>query len=172
MILGPGRWQGRGSFRPTDASLNLRFEATVDIEDDRRTEGLVVNATLQVADAAQVQDGSRRYQVYIVADDVGTYAVTVTGEGVDVQGTAKLDSEPHLALLWSAEDDVHITSTVFTLPDTRGVRGFAKVRGDTWTWELALQPVGRHRRERPKPRAATGKAAHGNVVSLFDRLKR
>ena len=168
MILEPGKWQGRGSYRPTDESLGLRFQATVEIDDDRRTEGLIVNATLQV-------DGGspRSIQVYVVPDDVGTYAVTVRGDGIDVQGTAKLDSEPHLALLWSEDGAVHVTCAVFTLPDTHGVRGYAKVRGDVWTWELALQPQHRLRRGRPRLQTKDGKKeGRGNVVSLFDRLKR
>ena len=168
MILGPGKWQGRGSYRPTSESLSLRFQATVQIDDDRRTEGLIANATLQV------EGGSpRSILVYVVPDDVGTYAVTATGDGIDIQGTAKLDSEPHLALMWSEDGTVHVTSAVFTLPDTHGVRGFARVRKDTWTWELALQPQQRIGRSRPQPRSTDRKdAQRGKVVSLLDRLKR
>ena len=115
----------------------------------------------------------RSILVYVVPDDVGTYAVTVTGDGIDVQGTAKLDSEPHLGLLWSEDGTVHVACAVFTLPETHGVRGYAKVRGDVWTWELALQPQHRQRRGRPRLQAKEGKKeGRGNVVSLFDRLKR
>lgn len=174
MILEPGKWQGRGSYRPTDASLGLRFQATVEIDDDRRTEGLIVNATLQSEGGS-----ARSIQVYVVPDEVGTYAVTVKGDRIDVQGTAKLDSEPHLGLLWSDDGTTHVTCTVFTLPETHGVRGFAKVGKDTWTWELALQPqhrVGRRpsalRSKDGKPDKAGKAEKRGNVVSLFDRLKR
>ena len=168
MILEPGKWQGRGSYRPTDASLGLRFQANVEVDDDRRTEGLIVNATLQT------EGGSpRSIQVYVVPDEVGTYAVTVKGDRIDVQGTAKLDSEPHLGLLWSDDGTTHVTCTVFTLPETHGVRGFAKVGKDTWTWELALQPQHRVGRGRPRGRPKEAKKqGRGNVVSLFDRLKR
>ena len=172
MILEPGKWQGRGSYRPTDASLGLRFQAGVEVDEDRRTGSLIVNATLQA------EGGSpRAIQVYVAPDDVGTYAVTAKGDGIDVQGTAKLDSEPHLGLLWSEDGTVYVTCTVFTLPDTHGVRGFARAGKDTWTWELALQPqhrAGRRPRARPKGDAKRDgkKDGLGNVVSLFDRLKR
>ena len=176
MILGPGKWVGRGSFRPTDASLGIRFQATVDIDDHRGTEGLIVNATIQ-ADSGQVDggqvddDGPRSILVWIVPDEVGTYSVTVKGADIDVEGTAKLDSEPHLGLLWSDDGTVYVTCTVFTLPETHGVRGFAKVRDTTWTWELALQPAHRVGQHRPQLRTKDGKV-RGNVVSLIDRLRR
>ena len=171
MILEPGKWQGRGSYRPTNESLGLRFQAAVEIDEDRRTAGLIVNATLQV------EGGSpRALQVYVVPDEVGTYAVTAKGDGLDVQGTAKLDSEPHLGLLWSDDGATHVTCAVFALPETHGVRGFAKVRGDAWTWELALQPQHRVGRRPSALRSKDGKPGkpekRGNVVSLFDRLKR
>ena len=112
MILGPGKWAGRGSFRPTDASLGIRFQATVDIDDHRGTEGLIVNATIQV-DGEVDQGGPRSILVWIVPDEVGTYSVTVKGADIDVEGTAKLDSEPHLGLLWSEDGTVYVTCTVF-----------------------------------------------------------
>ena len=169
MILEPGNWLGRGSYRPTDESLGLKFRANVDIADDvRGTPGLLVNAALDVDGG-----GAPSILVWIVPDEFGTYAVTVKGAGIDVHGTAKLDSEPNLALLWSEDGSAHVTCALFTLPETRGVRGFAKIGDNTWTWELALQPqhVALLGGKRRRSRAKDGKGL-GNVVSLIDRLKR
>lgn len=107
-------------------------------------------------------DEKRSISVRVVADEFGTYAVLMRGLGIDAQGTAKLDSEPHLGLLWSEDGSVHIAFTLFALPETHGLRGFAKIGQDTWTWELALQPL---------LRVEQGRQA-GNVVSLADRRRR
>ena len=171
MILDPGKWQGKGSWRPVSDSVGLRFQASIEIDSDAGTDGMIANAVIQ-------PDGGspRMLLVYIVPDEVGTYAVTARGDGLDVQGTAKLDSEPNLGLLWSEDGSMHVSCALFRLPDTHGVRGFAKVGKDTWTWELALRPE--HRLQRGRPEVQTDSAAakaspkRGNVVSLFDRRRR
>ena len=171
MILEPGKWQGKGSWRPVSDSVGLRFQASIEIDHDAGTEGTIANAILQ-------PDGGspRAFLVYVVPDEVGTYAVTVRGDGLNVQGTAKLDSEPNLGLMWSEDGSMHVSCALFRLHDTHGVRGFARVGKDTWTWELALRPEHRLQRTRPESQTVSkpGKASpkRGNVVSLFDRLKR
>ena len=97
--------------------------------------------------------------MWIVPDEFGTYTVTVRGAGLDVEGTAKLESVPHLGLLWSEKGDTHVAFALFTLRDSFGLRGFARTPTVTITWELALQP---------QQRAVSG----GNVVSFDSRRRK
>ena len=94
MILKAGLWMGRGSFRPTTESLGTVFKANIQVSDDVAAGGLLVEATLAVEGS-----GERSITAWIVADEYGTYAVAVRGMGLDAQGTAKLESEPHLGAL-------------------------------------------------------------------------
>ncbi len=162
MILQAGLWLGRGSFRPTTESLGTVFKARIQVSDDVAADGLLAEATLAV-------DGGGEHSVmaWIVADEFGTYAVTVRGMGVDAQGTAKLESEPHLGLLWSESGDTHITFTLFEARESHGLRGFAKTAKVTWTWELALQPAQRAQTLRGRSRKGLA-----NVVSLASRRRK
>lgn len=171
MLLHPGQWHGRGSLRPTDAALGTPFTARIEIA----AEDIPSGAAGWLLDAAVTLQGQqeRRLQVWVVADEVGTYAVSVKGAGIDAQGTAKLDSEPHLGLAWT-EDGTHIAFAVFALRDSHGIRGFRRHGEDVWTWELALQPAHRRREEAPtsegKPERLRDRV--GNVVSLAARRRR
>ncbi len=153
VVLQPGQWRGRGSYRPIDESLGIAFRAQIEINDDRQ--GLLINATLDVDGGA-----TPSILVWIVADEFGTYTITVRGLGVDVQGTAKLESEPCLGLLWSDDGATHVAFALFALHDTHGLRGFARIGTVTWTWELALHP--RH----SAGGLATDAKDAANVVSL------
>lgn len=163
MILEAGEWLGRGSFRPTNESLGTAFRARVQVSEDAGVAGqnFLVDVELSVDGS-----GKRSVSVWIVADEFGTYAVTARGDGFQVQGSAKLASEPHLALLWNESGDTHVSCALFALPDSRGLRGFAKTPHLTWTWELALRPA--HLAEQPAKR----RKGLGNVVSLASRRKR
>ena len=167
MILEPGDWRGRGSFRRTDESLTIAFRARVQVlKDPVDADGKnhIVEAELDVDG-----DGNEKrvVTVWFLADGFGTYAVSAQGGGFDMVGTAKIESEPHLALLWDDDDDLHVGCSLFTLPESLGFRGFAKSNDGMWTWELALRPA--HlaaQTKKPLPKAV------GNVVSLMSRRKR
>ena len=165
MLLAAGHWLGRGSFRPTNESLGTSFRARVKVSDDvgSGATGYLIDATLDVDGA-----GQQLLQVWIVADEFGTYAVTGHGFQTQVQGTAKLESEPHLGLLNAEDGSAHIAFAVFATQESYGVRGFAKAAKATWTWELALEPAHRGVREKPS------KLREGidNVVSLASRRRR
>lgn len=175
MLLDAGHWRGRGSFRASDQSLGVQLGASIDIADDvQGTPGLLINAQLDIASGGDA-DGPAML-VWIVPDENGTYTVTVKCGELGVQGTAKLDSEPHLALLWSEDGNAHVACTLFALPDKHGLRGFARIGTTTWTWELALEPTGRRIRRAPtlaRTRSSEGAGrGQGKVVSLLDRLRR
>ena len=167
MILEAGFWAGRGSFRPTTESTATAFRARLQVATDVAA-GLLIDATLHV-------DGGdeRSAMAWIAPDEVGTYGVTVRGLGVDVEGTAKLESEPHLGLLWSEDGRTHVAFALFALREAHALRGFAKSGDVTWTWELALRPVQpppKRRPGAPDPAKAAGEGA-ANVVSLADRRR-
>lgn len=168
MLLHPGRWHGRGSLRPADAALGTRFTARIDVTDETKASGAagwLLDATVTVAG----QTEERRLTVWVAADEVGTYAISLRGAGLDAQGTAKLDSEPHLGLLW-ADDGTHIAFAVFALRDSHGIRGFRRQGNGVWTWELALRPADR-RRDRSPTTGGRLRDRVGNVVSLAARRR-
>lgn len=167
MLLHPGRWHGRGSLRPADAALGTRFTANIEIADEAKAsgaDGWLLDATITVAGQAE-----QRLTIWIVADEVGTYAVSLRGGGLDAQGTAKLDSEPHLGLLW-ADDGAHVAFAVFALRDSHGIRGFRRQGESVWTWELALRPADQ-RGARRQPTSGRLRDRVGNVVSLAARRR-
>ena len=151
LILDQGTWIGRGSYRPTDETLGINFEAKLVVTEDEQ--GLLVDIELE-----QEAGGRTEWNVWIVADEYGTYNVSARGEGLDVSGIAKLESVPHLGLLWSDDGERHVTFSIFALRDSYGIRGFLHDPSNVLTWELALQP---------QQQAVSG----DNVVS-FDRRRR
>ena len=149
MLLTAGNWTGKGSYRSIDAAVTTSFEVEFSLQED---DGTLIKAQLEVASQAPLS-----FNVWIVADDCGGYSVALNGTGMSFEGTAKLDSEPHLGLLWS-KTGAHAAFAVFTLRETLGLRGFARSEGAVITWELAL---------RPQAEAVVG----GNVVA-FDAGRR
>ncbi len=163
MIPKAGQWRGRGSFRATTESLGVTFRANIQVSEDARVgHGLLIEATLDVDGG-----GQRSIMVWIVADEFGTYAIKAQGWGIDVNGTGKLESEPHLGLLWSDDGDIHVAFALFELPESHGLRGFAKTAKDLWTWELAL-----HGEQRADKRSSRLQRSVGNVVSLAARRRK
>lgn len=151
MILEPGDWVGRGSYRAIDQTIGIQFEATIEVTENEQ--GLTAEVS-----AKSSENNSFECILLIVPDEYGTYSLTLRQDSFNLEGTAKLESVPHLAILWSDEADTYVTFSVFTLPESHGIRGFVRHKGDLSTWELALKP--RHQ-------VVTGE----NVVS-FDRRRR
>lgn len=145
MILGPGRWLGRGSYRAIDTTQGTPF--SVDMTLTEEEDGRLLEALLEVEGQSAID-----LTVWIVPDEYGGYTVTVRGP-FHVDGTAKLESAPHLGLLWSEDGATHAAFALFELRDTYGLRGFARNGGNAATWELAL---------RPRSEAVAG----GNVVAF------
>lgn len=167
MIVAAGRWFGRGSYRASDQARGTSFRAQIEISDDLGADdafdkGYSIEATLDV------QGDERSMAVWIAADEFGTYAVSAKAPGLDVQGHAKLESEPHLGLLWSQDGLATVAFALFALPQAHGLRGYAKVDQHLWTWELALQ----RSQEAPRPQPKGLRDRIGNVVSLASRRKR
>lgn len=149
MLLAPGKWTGKGSFRPVDVASGTSFEVDFTLSED---DGTLIEGQLtpQGRDALAIT-------VWIVADDCGGYTLSVRGAGGVYDGTAKLDSEPNMGLLQGA-DGASAAFALFALREAYGLRGFAHDARGTITWELALRPIAE---------AAIG----GNVVA-FQRERR
>ena len=150
MLLGPGNWIGKGACRHIDAAVVTRFEVAFSL---REEDGVFIDARLEIAGVAAPQS----LTAWIVADECGGYAMDVKGIGGSFEGVAKLDSEPHLGLLWS-QDGAHATFALFTLRETLGLRGFARSERGAITWELALRPQ--------------AEAVFGDNVVAFDAARR
>lgn len=73
-------------------------------------------------------------------NETGLYDMTVMGPQIDLIGTAKLDSVPHLALLGDREGNTQVATTVFTLPEVLGARGFLRHGLEMFTFEIAIKP--------------------------------
>lgn len=167
MIVAAGRWFGRGSFRAGNEARGTSFKARIEVSDNLGADdvfgkGYSIEATLDI------QGDERSIAVWIAADEFGTYAVTVKGLDLDVHGHAKLESEPHLGLLWSEDGVATVAFALFALSQAHGLRGYAKIDKHLWTWELAL-----HRSQEAPRRQHKGlRDRIGNVVSLASRRKR
>ena len=136
MILEPGHWIGKGSYRPIGESLGCGID--VDFRLMEEDAGRLIEARVESQDGAAFD-----LTVWVVADEVGTYTVSVRGAGMDVDGTAKLEAEPHLGLLWSEDGSTHVTFALFLARDAIGLRGFSRAGPAVLTWEVAIYPRSR-----------------------------
>ena len=134
MILEPGHWIGRGSYRPIGETLGCGIDVDFQLREEEA--GKLIEAHVKSQDGAALD-----LTVWVVADEVGTYTVSVRGGGVDVDGTAKLEAEPHLGLLWSEDGGTHVTFAMFAARDAIGLRGFWRAGPAVLTWEVAIHPL-------------------------------
>ncbi len=131
MLLIAGSWLGKGSLLLEGRSLGETLEAQADIETDESGLSIRLDLTL----------GSNTHQllVRIAANEVGTYVLNVRSDlAQTLQGTAKLDSEPNLGLLWDDDRIIAATFSLFSRPGGLGCRGFIRSDAATYTWEIAF----------------------------------
>jgi len=131
MLLVAGEWLGKGSLLLEGRTLGETIEAEAQIEADET--GLSIRMQIVLG------ENSRQMLVRVAANDVGTYVVSVRSEIADtLMGTAKLDSEPNLGLLWNDAGTIYATFSLFSHSGGLGCRGFARSEGTTYTWEVAF----------------------------------
>lgn len=130
MILGKGNWLGTGSLLVEGASLgeSLGMELTV-TEDDA---GMTIDGQLE-------GEYSGRISIRVAPDEVGTYIIDARVAELAMDGRAKLESEPHLALMWNAGHTQSAAVSLFRTRDGVGCRGFWQEGGKTRTWEILLK---------------------------------
>ena len=107
MILSAGHWTGKGSLLLEGRSLGEDVLADADVEEDEG--GVSVRVALTLADK------TLQLIVRVASNEVGTYIVNVRSDfAASLIGTAKLDSEPNLGLLWNESGSLHLTFTLFS----------------------------------------------------------
>ncbi len=146
MLLEAGTWDGRGRLWAGGGSIGQALSCELDVRNEE--DGWYVSGTV-LADGQDTAEVSLR----IVASDDGTYQVDSYVAGVRLDGTAKLDSLPNLALLWHEEASDCASVALFRVERGFGCRGFYRSRSRPWTWEIAFQ-------------ARTVAKRRGNVVPL------
>jgi len=131
MLLAAGNWIGKGSLLLEGRSLGDQLEGEADVETDEG--GTTIRVQLNVADR------TLQLVIRVAANDVGTYVISVRSETTGtLMGTAKLESEPNLGLLWNETTSLFATFALFTHSGGLGCRGFYREGNTTYTWELAL----------------------------------
>jgi len=151
MLITPGAWKGRGRFLYEGESLGSLVELEFQVARDahgEHIEGQILPESTAAFDFA----------VHVVANDTGTFQVSLSG-GPSLAGTAKLESEPNLAMLWSEDGASMASVALFSTSRGFGCRGFHRRPVGVVTWEVVLtadQPVRASQRG-------------GNVVSLRPR---
>ena len=132
-LLAPGRWIGRGSFLGKGQSLGTHIECTFDVVSEDL--GTHIKGELTVRDAAH------RYPlaIWITQNDTGTYDLVAQFGGANLEGTAKMESYPNLAMLWNSRNDLQVACALFDLRTGRGCRGFSRSAKSQLTWEMVLR---------------------------------
>ncbi|MEZ5557282.1 MAG: hypothetical protein R3E86_01870 [Pseudomonadales bacterium] len=130
MMLPPGEWLGKGSLLAAGRSLGRAIACSVLVERDD-------NGTTLKGSWHDDPDLPRDFVLRIAANESGTYTLSMRLAGDTLQGTAKLDSAPNLALLWNDSSTVHVAAALFALGDGGlGLRGFVRDGDAVLTWEL------------------------------------
>ena len=131
MMLNRGQWLGKGSLLVEGASLGDSVEVDLTITDDDA--GLTLSGDLS-------GDLSGAVSIRVAPDEVGTYVVDARLAGLALDGIAKLESEPNLALLWNEGHTQSASVTLFQAGGGIGCRGFWHEAGKTRTWEILFKP--------------------------------
>lgn len=130
MLLQSGAWVGKGSVLAEGQSLGRTVTGDAVVEND--ADGISVRLVLEGLGA------NREFVIRVAANDVGTYVVSVRSEADELIGTAKLDSQPNLGLLWNEAQTVFATFSLFAISAGCGCRGFLRDADVTYTWEMAF----------------------------------
>lgn len=162
MLLTEGKWSGRGRYLFHGQSIGIGIRTQFQILDDEH--GLHVEGSVEAQ-----QQTSRNFALRVLPDDTGLFEMTAQGFGADLQGTAKLASEPNMGMLWAETLNRHISFSVFEVSQGYGCRGFMHDESGLLTWELALQKqTGADRQNATRP----GPGTRGNVVAMPTRPRR
>ena len=132
MLIRKGLWSAKGSVVFEGSSLGVPVEVDLDIVEDQ--DGITLTGEIQGAGKGQVS-------VRIGADEVGTYVVDARVGSFDLDGIAKLESEPNVCLLWNEGQTQSATVSLFVVDTGIGCRGFFREAGKTVTWEILFRPT-------------------------------
>lgn len=130
MILGKGDWLGSGSLLVEGASLGDSVEVSLSVVED--SEGITLEGDVS-------GEFSARVSIRVAPDEVGTYIIDARVGALALDGRAKLESEPHLTILWNEAGTQSATCSLFRVRDGVGCRGFWREAGKTRTWEVLFK---------------------------------
>jgi hypothetical protein len=130
LILGKGSWLGKGSLLVEGASLGDAVAVDMKVVDDDT--GFTLEGNLE-------GDLTGAISIRVAPDEVGTYIIDARVGNISLDGRAKLESEPHLALLWNEGHTQSASVSLFRIRDGVGCRGFWQEGGKTKTWEVLFQ---------------------------------
>lgn len=134
MLLNPGVWSIRGSWRATNESALVHFTGECIVSDQQEDRyALDIDANTETSTHYE-------FGVWMARNETGLYDMTIMGPQVDLIGSAKLDSVPHLALLSDSEGKTQVAATLFTMPEVHGARGFLRHGVEMFTFEIAIKP--------------------------------
>lgn len=150
LILNKGQWFGKGSLLVEGASIGDDVQLDLEISEDES--GMTLSGTL-------LGDFVGEVSIRVAPDEVGTYIIDARVAAVALDGIAKLESEPNLALLWNEGHTQNVTVALFNTDNGIGCRGFWHEGGKTRTWEILF---------RLKQHVVSG----SNVVSFSPRRRR
>lgn len=130
MILTKGKWLGNGKLLVEGASLGEGVEVDIEITEDEG--GITIDGSLGGEFAGAIS-------IRVAPDEVGTYVIDARVAAVALDGRAKLESEPNLALLWNEGQTQSVSVAMFRTNTGVGCRGFWQEMGKTRTWEILFQ---------------------------------
>jgi len=132
-LLPPGKWVGRGSYLGKGQSLGISIECTFDVASE--------DVGTHIKGELSVRDDATRYPfgIWITPNDTGTYDIAAQFGAANLEGTAKMESYPNLAMLWSAGNELQVACALFDLRTGRGCRGFSRSAKMQLTWEMVLR---------------------------------
>jgi len=132
MMLEAGQWLGRGSLLEAGDSLGRRVECEVTIETGEAA--FMLSGRWSSEGLAMTE-----FTMRLAQNDTGIWTVMALAGGLRLQGSAKLESPPNLALLWNDRGTLHLTIALFAISGGYGCRGFMREDGRLLTWELAFR---------------------------------
>ncbi len=132
MMLEAGRWLGKGSLLAAGRSLGQAVECEVTV--GREDGAAMLTGTWREEGQPPVE-----FSVRVAQNEEGTWTIGALAGALRLQGTAKLDSPPNLALLWNDAGNLHLTAALFAIAGGYGCRGFVREGDRVRTWEIAFR---------------------------------
>ena len=132
MLIEAGLWLGKGTLLAEGRSLGQAIECELKVE---REEGAVTLTGVW----RQAGEPPVEFSMRVAQNEEGTWTLGALAGALRLQGTAKLDSPPNLALLWNDAGNVHLTAALFGFSGGIGCRGFVREGERVRTWEIAFR---------------------------------
>jgi hypothetical protein len=131
-MIEAGQWLGRGSLLAAGRSLGRQVECELKVE---REEGVAMLSGVWT----EAGEPAVEFSLRMARNEEGTWTLGALAGRLSLQGTAKLDSPPNLALLWNDAGSLHLTATLFAISGGIGCRGFVREHDRVQTWEVAFR---------------------------------